>query len=323
MKGDGWKERHLYRRVRNLIQPRWSLGRVFTVMLDVFPVLKENSGKFILLFCFLLKKLLWLYKTGKGKWWQCEGVSLACSTTGLHAASLGIKQLSGTPSFPNVGFSGWMILLKGMWTRVKRSGSDQVLLHTTKHETSTLQWNDLDGGHLLLIDLQPLKRGPPVRRGPLPWVTPMQHLYIQELWIEAFCPTIETHSLAPMASEVKERSLLLSELRLQLRPKRNGTRMLREPIYLLWNDIGVSTGDDKCDVNIHYRERKYPEMTTCNYAQNKDRRWIWCDTGLKNGSLFHNHLNIAHLFAFQMRHATTSKRLITSAKHAWNHETYF
>lgn len=167
--------------------------------------------------------------------------------------------------------------LKGMWARVKRSGSDQVLLHTTKHETSTLQWNDLDGGHLLLIDLQPLKRGPPVRRGPLPWVTPMQHLYIQELWIEAFCPTIETHSLAPMVLEVKERSLLLSELSL-LRPKRNGTRMLREPIYLLWNDIGVSTGDDKCDVDVHYRELKYPEMTTCNYAQNKDRRWIWCDT---------------------------------------------
>lgn len=271
MKGDGGKVRHLYRRVRNLIQPRWSLGRLFTVMLDVFSVLKENNGKFILLFCFVFLKSC-SDCSRKGKWWHCEGVWLACSTTGLHAASLGLKQLSGTPSFPDVvGFSGQMILLKGMWARVKRSGSDQVLLHTTKHETSTLQWNDLDGGHLLLIDLQPLKRGPPVRRGPLPWVTPMQHLYIQELWIEAFCPTIETHSLAPMALEVKERSLLLSELSL-LRPKRNGTRMLREPIYLLWNDIGVSTGDDKCDVNVHYRELKYPEMTTCNYAQNKDRR---------------------------------------------------
>lgn len=36
-----------------------------------------------------------------------------------------------------------------------------------------------------------------------------------------------------------------------------------------------------------------------------------------------NSVEIGHLFGFQMRRAATSKRLITAAKHAWNHETYF
>lgn len=104
---------------------------------------KENNGKFIIL-CFFFLKVGLTGPERNGKWWHCECVWLACSTTELRAALPRRPQLTGT----------WWEM------QVKWSGSDQVLLRPTKLEGSTWQWIDLDGRHLLLIDLQPLTRGP-------------------------------------------------------------------------------------------------------------------------------------------------------------------
>lgn len=119
---------------------------------------------------------------------------IACCLTGTEAAQWH-AELSSCCGLSRMDDGYW----KGCEARVKWSGSDQVLLRTTKQERSTLQWNDLDGGHLLLIDLQPLQRGPPGQAWSVALSNPMQHLCIPELWMEAFCPTIETNNLAPMA----------------------------------------------------------------------------------------------------------------------------
>lgn len=110
----------------------------------------------------------------KGKWWRCEQVWLACSTTGSHAASLGLKQLSGTPSFPHVvAFSGWMMVIE---RDVKKewNGQGQIKSSSTQQNTREAPYN----GIILMEDIcfsltsSLSNGGPPVRRGPLPWVTP-------------------------------------------------------------------------------------------------------------------------------------------------------
>lgn len=49
---------------------------------------------------------------------------------------------------------------------------------------NVLQWNDHDGGHLLLIDLHPLNWAPSQAWSVAP-SNPMKHLHIREWWIGA------------------------------------------------------------------------------------------------------------------------------------------
>lgn len=87
------------------------------------------------------------------------------------------------------GFYGPLKMDEYYWewygVRVIWPRSGEVLLRTTKHKWGVLQWNDHDGGHLLLIDLHPLNWGLPARRGPVAPSNPMQHLHIPERWIGA------------------------------------------------------------------------------------------------------------------------------------------
>lgn len=144
MKGDGWKERCLYRRVRNLIQARWSLGRLFTVMLDVFSVLKKNSGKFILLFCSFLQKLLWPYQTEKVNGGDVNKFDLHvqqqdrvlphwdCSSSVARRAFLMFWAFQ----------DGWW-LLKGMWSKSEmvRVRSSPPPHNKTGEKHPTMEWS--------------------------------------------------------------------------------------------------------------------------------------------------------------------------------------
>lgn len=169
---------------------------------------------------------------------------------------------------------GWC-LLKGMWSESEavRVTSSPPPHNKTEERHTTMEWS---WWRTFASHWPPASQtGPLSQAWSVAPSNPTQHLCFLEMWIETFCPSIEAQGLAPNALSGVNQPLSSS----QLRPKSTDqTRTLKNPpIYLLWDDISVSTSFNKCDVKVHSKELKYAGMTACNYTENKDRRHVWCD----------------------------------------------
>lgn len=190
------KRRCLYRRIRNLIQPRRSLGLLFIVMLDVFSILRKTTESLSFWdFFFFFGKVAQTVPGRHGKWWRCGWAWLACSSTELHPASLRLKQLSED-------------VMRNASVAV-RDRSSPPPHNKTWEKPMTMEWSRWRtfASHWPSA----CQTGPPVRHALLPWVTPCITSISNSCEWKWSLPHIETHNPSPMALESEKRWFLLSE----------------------------------------------------------------------------------------------------------------
>lgn len=149
---------------------------------------------------FFLWKLLWLYQTEK-----VNGGDVNKFDLHVQQQDRMLPPWDWSSSVARRAFlvlwafqDGWW-LLKGMWSKSEmvRVRSSPPPHNKTGEKRPTMEWSKW---RTFASHWPPASQtGPPGQAWSVALSNPMQHLCIQELWMEAFCPTIENHNLAPMA----------------------------------------------------------------------------------------------------------------------------